>query len=90
MSKLRLKELNEMIDSTKDKMIYQKLQVIRLVKFKKIKPKEAAKSVGKKPGDIHQWLYKYEHGGVEALLVKNVVAGEKQMLICHLKKKNHF
>lgn len=70
MSKLRLKELNEMINSTTDKVEYQKLQIIRLVKFKKIKPKEAAKSIGKKPGDIHQWIYKYKHGGVEALLGK--------------------
>ena len=76
-SKTGLEALLQKSQNLRDK---ERLQVLYLLKAKKLKVQEVAQVVGKHRGTIHRWLSKYSQGGIDALLSFKYSSGRKSKL----------
>jgi transposase len=73
-------ELQALLKQSKNEKDKERLQVLYLLKAKRLKVKEVAEILGKHRGTIHRWLAKYNQSGIDGLLSFGVSPGRKPKL----------
>jgi transposase len=63
-------DLQDRMESSKDKNEYIKIRTVYLRKIEKMKVKDVAKAVGKSIKMVHQLTYRYNKFGIEGLINK--------------------
>jgi transposase len=63
-------DLQDRMESTRDKVEYMKMRAVYLHKAEKMKGLEAAKAVGTTKGQVYQWAHRYKKFGIDGLINK--------------------